>query len=242
MAVTLLDSWSFVDDDTPHNELFTPSAGTDRVVVLCYCSPNHDISAFGWSVSSVDLGGVSPTATWIYGGASGAEGSNEDDCPRYIALWNDAAIQSIAESPIQFGWVGTTIVNEFAGWATYEGVEQSNLSAFFSDASDQASDGSSCTVATTSSDGERIVVFGGANTDNITFSDTDTLTTIHNVGASSTNGRYHLLEGNGGDNSTVITHTNFRRTNYASIVLKDATVSAGGNVTAIQHHQHGRAI
>lgn len=231
MAITVLDSWAFTNDDDPDNYIWTPSAGSDRVGLLAYCSPSHDISAFGWSTPTVTWGTVAPTATYKFGGSSGSEGSNEDDAPRYFALWDDAAIESRSGgSPNQLDWSGTVITNEFFGVAVYAGVQQTGLDSLVTDASDYASNQSSTTLTTTSSSGDRIIVIGGTNSGVRSITDWDTLTEQQDVAAASGNARYALGEGNGGDNSTVIVNQTFARPNFASIVLVQNT---GGGSTLL---------
>lgn len=216
MAISLLDTWSFVNDDDPHNQSFTVSAGTDRCLVLAYSGVGHDISFFGWSDPTVDYGNQPPTASFKVGDA-------DNDAPIYIALWNDAALAAAENS--QFGWIGTVIVNEFFGAATFENVQQTGLGSIVNNFTDHTGDVNDFTITTTSDDGDWIIMVGGTNTASFVIADSDTLTVQQNADAASTNASYVLMDGNGGDDSTFIDHTNFRQSNFLAIVLPQVSVA-----------------
>lgn len=232
MTISVLDAWQFVNDDDPNlQSTGSLSSGSNRVLVMAYAGPNHDIDAFGWTVTSVSYGNEAATATYQFGDGT-------DDSARYVALWNDAAIQAATDQ--QFRWSATNIINEFFGWAVYEGVQQSGLDSLVTDSTNYATNQSTSTLTTTSSSGDRIIVWGGINTGARQVSDWDTLTEQHDFAAASGNAKYCLGEGNGGDNSTVVTNTTFGRPNFASIVLVQAGASSIIRQAAYHYRNHGK--
>lgn len=210
MAVAVLDPWSFVDNDDPSARTVSVSAGSERALVLAYGSGSHDISAFGWSVTDHKIGDQSPVATFQAGDAS-------DDAPRYISVFGETKIAAFTDSVID--WTATNIVNEFYGYGTYTGVDQSALTSLLSSEQSNSANASSMTFTTTSSTGDRIIVLAVLNAGTKNFSDWDTLSEQHDASSTSGDSRFGLAEGDGGDGSTVVTNTTFARPNGLSIVL-----------------------
>ena len=215
MTVAILDSWSFTDDDDPSAASLTLSGGTGkRALVLIYGSGGHDISEFGWTITTITVGGVAPTLNYKTGDGS-------DDAPRFIGIWDEADLDAMSGAAVV--WTATTITNEFWGYATYNGVDQTDLSAVVKDATNHSTDQPSISLTTTSNAGDRIIVLDVINTGNKNFTDWDTLVELHDVAASTNNSRYGAGEGNGGDDTTAVTNTTFGRPNGASIVLPNFT-------------------
>jgi len=230
MAITVLDDWSFVDDSTPDGQSLAVSAGSNRVMVMFYGSPSHDIDFFGWTVTSSPWGDQAPTATYKFGDGT-------DNSPRFFALWDETAVAARADDIVD--WTATDISNEFFGWACYAGVKQTGLDALVNDATNYGDNQSTSTLTTTSVSGDRIIIGGGLTSSNRQVSDWDTLTEKHDSPLLGP-GKVALGEGNGGDNSTIVTNTTFTRPNFASIVLLQAA-SSGIHTNAMHHYRnHGR--
>lgn len=225
MPVTLLDAWTFVDDSEPSTYSAPVSDGPNRVMVLAYSGPAHDIDAFGWTVTTVLWGDQAPTATYKYGDGT-------DDSCRYFALWNETAIAALTNSTID--WAASTITNDFFGYACYAGVVQDGLDSLVNDSTNYSTNQSSSTLTTTSNNGDRILAIGGLRTGNRQISDWDTLTELHDVAAATNNARYCFGEGNGGDSSTVITNTTAATPNFASIVLPQVSTAASLEIWCAQ--------
>ena len=230
MAITVLDDWTFVDDD-PNSQTVTVSAGTaPRVTVLFYGSPSHDIDAFGWSITTILWGDQAPTATYKCGDGT-------DNAPRYFAIWDETATAARSDNTVD--WTATTITSEFFGWACYEGASQTGLDSLVNDSTNYSTNQSTSTLTTTSNSGDRIIVGGGLGSASREVSDWDTLTEKYDSVVSPR--KACLGEGNGGDGSTVVTNTTFTIPNFASIVLQQED---GGVVQQAMHHyrNHGKIL
>lgn len=225
--VSVLNAFSFTPDAPPSGSLTIGAGAGNRALVLMY-GAEHDISAFGWTITTVTVGGIAPTLNY-------KTGDSTDDCPRFIGIWDEADIDAMTGTSVV--WTASSIVDEFWGYGVYDDVDQTDLSAVVKDATNLSAAQSTITLTTTSNDGDRIIVVAILRSGARNWTDWDTLTELYDTQAASTNTKYGAGEGNGGDDSSVITNTTVTVPNGASIVLPAA--GGGANPMMMKMMQEG---
>ncbi len=222
MAVAVLDAFTSEVDAEPNGSP-TISAGSKRAALLCLHA-EHGVSSI--VVSTMTIGGQTYTQAYEFEVADGA-----DDMYIYVYLWNESSISSMSGTTISYA-DDETLTKRGWSFGTYSGVNQSSFPKVQAEVGVTGNE-TSTDITTTSSAGDRIIVFAMAKNPVTLYSTWDTLSEV--VDASPSGMQMAVGEGDGGDNTTTVVVDTSTSQSFNAIVL-----GGGIQAQAMYHYRnHG---
>jgi hypothetical protein len=173
----------------------THSPNSGRCLVLCYAAENNTAVT-----GSMTIGGVAPTVEIVntYDLAT--------DLQTYVAIWDDAAIESMSGSTASINGTWPTTTTEAWSYNMFMNVDQTSILRLGANYTEHGSIANPATfdVPTDSTADDMIIVFAAADSSGSNITDTDTLAEFEDTG---TGLRFVIAEGPGGDAATTMTPT-----------------------------------